>query len=99
MKDKYGGHLKIFFTNAASIINEKIDSLKSEIICTKTNIVTLQETHSSKKGKIQIPNFLVFEDIRPKKGGGTLIAVHEDLEPKLIEEYDSEFELLVLEIE
>ena len=57
------------------------------------------QTHSSKKGKIKIPNFVVFEAIRPKKGGGTLIAANENLEPKLIEEYNSEFELLVLEIE
>ena len=99
VEDKHASHLKIFSTNAASIINGKLESLKSEIICTKSNVVTIQETHSSKKGKIHIPNFLVFEAIRPKKGGGTLIAVHKDLEPKLIEEYNSEFELLVVEVE
>ena len=42
--------------------------------------------------------FVVFEAIRAKKGGGTLIAIHEDLNPKLVEEYNDEFELLVVEI-
>ena len=42
--------------------------------------------------------FVIFEAIRQKKGGGTLIAAHEDLNPKLIEEYHDEFELLVVEV-
>ena len=45
-----------------------------------------------------MPNFVVFEAIRKKKGGGTIVAVHQDLKPKLIEEYNDEFELLVVEI-
>ena len=99
VQSKCASHLKIFSTNAASIINGKLESLKSEVIATQANIVTLQETHSKKKGKIKIPNFVVFEAIRPKKGGGTLIAVHDNLEPKLIEEYNEEFELIVVEVE
>ena len=93
------GYLKIFSTNAASVINGKKESLKSEITCTKANVVTLQETHARKKGKIDIPEFVVFEAIRTKKGGGTLIAAHTDLNPKLISEYNDEFELLVVEVE
>ena len=42
--------------------------------------------------------FVVFEAIRAKKGGGTMIAIHEDLNPKLVEEYNDDFELLVVEI-
>ena len=42
--------------------------------------------------------FVIFESIRKKKGGGTLIAAHEDFDPKLIEEYSDDFELLVVEI-
>ena len=99
VKRQCSDYLKLLSTNAAGIINGKIDSLKSEIICTKANIVTIQETHCRKKGKIQIPGFVVFESIRTKKGGGTLIAAHEDLNPKLIEEYNTDFELLVVEIE
>ena len=37
--------------------------------------------------------------IRKRKGGGTLVAIKEDLNPKLIEEYSDEFELLVVEVE
>ena len=81
------------------MINGRLNSLKSEVICTKSNIATLQETHCRRKGKIQIPNFVAFEAIRTKKGGGTLIAVHDDLNPKLIEEHSTEFELLVVEIQ
>ena len=51
-----------------------------------------------KKGKIQIPDTVVFETIRNEKGGGTLIACKKDLKPKLVEDYDDEFELLVVEI-
>ena len=61
--------------------------------------MTLQETHSKRKGKIQLDNFVTFEAIRKAKGGGTLIASHKDLNPKLISEYEDDFELLVVEIE
>ena len=64
----------------------------------KSNLITVQETHFRNKGKFQIPNFITFESIRSKKGGGTLIAAHKDLIPKLIEEYSEEFELLVIEV-
>ena len=99
MKRHCSGYLKLFSTNAASVVNGKIESLKSEIICTKSNVVTVQETHVRKKGKIMIPNFVVYEAIRTKKGGGTLVAAHEDLNPKLISEYNDDFEILVVEIE
>ena len=48
--------------------------LKFEVIATKANLVTLQETHSTKKGKINIPNFVVFEAIQTKKGEGDCSA-------------------------
>ena len=44
-------------------------------------------------------NMVVFEAIQTKKGGGTMCAVREELNPKLIEEYKDPFELLVVEIE
>ena len=44
-------------------------------------------------------HFVVFEAIRPSKNGGTLCAIHEDLNPKLIEEYNDPFDLLLVEIE
>ena len=45
-----------------------------------------------------IQDFVVFEAIRKAKGGGTMIASHKDYNPKLIVEYEDEFELLVVEV-
>ena len=91
--------LKLFSTNCAGIINGKIDSLKSEVKNTAATVVTVQETHCRRKGRIQLDGMVVFEAIRTKKGGGTMCAVQEELNPKLIEEYSDPFELLVVEIE
>ena len=46
---------------------------------------------------MQLNNFEIFEAIRTKVKGGTLIAIHKSLSPVLIEEYSDEFELLVVE--
>ena len=43
--------------------------------------------------------FVTFEAIRKEKHGGTLCAIREELNPKLIEEYNNNFELLVVEVE
>ena len=91
--------LKMLSTNAAGLRNGKVKSLKQEILHANANIVTIQETHYPKKGRFQMNNMVVFEAIRKKKGGGTLIAINKDLKPKLVEEYEDEFELLVVEIE
>ena len=66
---------------------------------TEANIVTVQETHAKRKGTIQLSDMVAFEAIRKAKGGGTLIAVHSSLNPKLIEVYEDEFELIVVEVE
>ena len=91
--------LKIFSTNGAGVVGGKLKSLKAALRQTNANLVTLQETHSKRKGKILIDDHIVFEAIRKAKGGGTLIAGHKDLNPKLIVQYEEEFELLVVEIE
>ena len=97
VKGESAVRLKIFSANCASLKNGKINSLNAEVRSTKANIVTLQEVHYRQKGKIKMDkSFVVFEAIRSKKGGGTAIAIHEDLKPKLIEEYNDEFELLVV---
>ena len=44
-------------------------------------------------------DFVIFEAIRPAKNGGTMCAIKENLNPRLIEEYSNPFELLVVEIE
>ena len=90
--------VKLLSTNCAGLVNGKIDSLKNEVIKTEATVVTVQETHCLRKGRIKIENMVVFEAIRTKKGGGTLCAVHKDLNPHLIEEYNDPFELLVVEV-
>ena len=100
MKPKTIGHVKLFSTNGAGIMNGEVASLKAEVLSTQSNIITVQETHSRQKGKILMgKEFVTFKAIREKKGGGTMIAVHQDLNPKLIEEYSNDFELLVVEID
>ena len=80
--------------------NGKIDSLNAEVRSTSANIVTLQETHYKQKGKIKMDkSFVIFEAIGTKKGGGTAIAVHKNLKPKLIKEYTDDFKLLVGEVQ
>ena len=90
--------LKIFSTNGAGIVNGKLESLKSEVKAVGATVVTVQETHCRRKGRIQLDSMVVFESIRNKKGGGTICAVHADLDPKLVEEYNDPFELLVIKV-
>ena len=74
--------IKIFSTNAAGVVTGKLDSLNSEVKATNANIVTVQETHSTRKGRIVMTkHFVIFEAIRSSKHGGTLCAIHEDLNP------------------
>ena len=75
-------------------------NLHSEVKATTSNIVTIQETHTTWKGRIKMPDgFLIFEAISKAKHGGTMCAVQEYMNPKLIEEYNDPVELLVVEIE
>ena len=63
----HNGKLNIFSTNAAGLVNGKMESLRSEVQNMKSNLITVQETHFRKKGKFKIPNFIIFESIRAKK--------------------------------
>ena len=67
-------------TNAAHL-KGKMNSFKSEIKSSNAGIFTVQESHYSTKGKVQIEIFLVFEAIRKKAKGGTMIGVHRALKP------------------
>ena len=89
----------MFSTNGAGVVNGKIHSLVSEVKATGATVVTVQETHCRRKGRIMIDDMVVFEVIRVKKGGGTMFAIHKDLNPKLVEEYNNPFEMLVVEVE
>ena len=84
-------NIKIFLTHASGVVNGKMDSHRNEIKGTQANIVTIQETHSNREGRIVMPDgFVIFEAV---------CAVHHNLNPKPIEIYEDPFELLVVEIE
>ena len=86
MISKSVSSIKMFSTNGAGVKNGKVDSLNAEIHSVQANIITVQETHCRQKGTIKMDSRLVvFEAIRKRKGGGTLVAVHEDFSPKLVE--------------
>ena len=92
-------NLPIFSANCAGCAN-KIQSLIDNVTHLDAGLITLQETHFKRKGKLnnKLVNFEVFEAIRKKQKGGTLIAAHKSLDPILIEEYSDDFELLVIEV-
>ena len=75
-----------------------MQSLKNQIKNLDIGIFLVQETHFSRKGMLKLENYEVFESIRGKKHGGSLIEVHKSLEPVLIDEYSDDFELIVVEI-
>ena len=58
---------KLFSTNGAGVIKGKVVSLKNEVKATCATVVTIQETHCTHKGRIQIEGIVVFEAIRTKK--------------------------------
>ena len=91
--------MPIFSANGAGCIS-KVQSIVDNINNINAGIVTLQETHFKKKGKLnsKLPDFEFFEAIRKKVKGGTIIGVHKSLDPILIEEYSEEFELIVFEV-
>ena len=60
---------------------------------------SVQKTHYSKKGRFTQENFVIFEAIRKKEGGGSLVGVYVALNPVvLISEYSYTIELLIVEI-
>ena len=85
------------FSNNCNGANLKVESLKFEIKRTNSSIFTLQETHFSKKGRVKIDNFIVFESIRMKEHG-TMLGAHVKLQPVLINEYSETFEMLVVQV-
>ena len=84
-------------TNAADL-RTKTNSLKNIINHFKSSVFSVQETHYKKKGKFKLDNYAIFEAIRKKEGGGSLLGVHVALNPVLISEYSDEIELIVVEI-
>ena len=66
-------------------LKHRVESLKSELEFTEAAIFTLQETHFVKKGKLKIDDWEIFESIRKKQSGGSMIGVHVSLQPILIQ--------------
>ena len=49
-------------------------------------LFTIQETKFKKKGRFKVEEFIIFESIRKnKEKGGTMLGIHQSLEPVLIE--------------
>ena len=89
--------LNVFTANANGLKN-KVNSLKSHISNLNIGIFTIQESNFAKRGKLKINNFEIFEAIRTKAGGGTIVGAHSSLQPILIQEYSDSFELVVIEV-
>ena len=87
------------FTDNANGMKRKVESLLSHIKHLEIGVFTIQETRYVKRGNVKVADFDIFEAIRKKEGGGTMIGVHRSLKPTLIQEYSDDFELLVVEIE
>ena len=85
--------------NAANL-KRKVPSLKNIVKSQNIGIFCIQESHFKKKGMLKMDNFHIFESIRKnKEKGGSIIGIHESLNPVLISEYNETFELIVVEIE
>ena len=88
--------LSLFTANAAGL-KLKTQTLKNELNYSECGIFTLQETHYRKKGKLSIENWEIFDSIGSKASGGSMLGAQKALNPILVEEYNEEFELLVVE--
>ena len=96
-RNKNPSLFNVFSTNSAGLKSKTLN-FKNEINNFDAAIFTIQETHFKKKGTFSMEGYEIFEAIRNKKDGGTLIGVHKGLKPVLIKEYSEHFELLVVEI-
>ena len=86
-KHKKESTLTILSNNVAGLKN-KTESLKAEIMNSNVALFTLQESHFTKKGRLKVDGFEIFEAIRNnKKDGGTVIGAFNSLNPILVKEY------------
>ena len=85
-------------TNSAGLLN-KIKSFKRNIQLFKPGAVFIQESKTKRKNKIKLDDYVIFEKIRKKSGGGGLLtAVHKNLEPVSVSSDENEDdEILVVE--
>ena len=85
-------------TNAADL-RSKTKCLKDLIKLFDISIFSVQETHFKKKRRFSLEKFIIFEAIRKKDGGGSMLGLNVALQPVLISEYSDTFELRVTEIQ
>ena len=88
----------IIGTNCNGLYSKK-ESLMNNINLFNPSICMVQESKLYKKGQIKIPNYQIFESIRPfKEGGGLFLAAHCNIEPVLIADYQEKgHEILVIQ--
>ena len=87
----------IMGNNAAGVLNKK-ESLYQCIRKYSPGVIFIQESKCCMKGLLKLEDYVVFEKIRPKGGGGGLLtAVHSKLEPVVIEVNANNSEVLVIE--
>ena len=67
---------------------DKFASLASLVSSKVASVFKIQETHSRKKGKHQLDNFVLFKAKRSKTGGGSMMGVHKSINPVLISSYE-----------
>jgi predicted nucleic acid-binding Zn-ribbon protein len=88
--------VNILTTNAAGL-RYKAGELKNKIKHFDSTIFSVQETHFARKGRFEIEKYVIFEAIRKgKQKGGSMLGVHVDLCPVLVQEYSDKFELIVV---
>ena len=85
------------YSNNVAGLKSKAESLKNVVRSLNVAIFTIQETHFVRKGKFSMIDFEIFEAIRSKDKGGTLIGINKSLNPVEIAKYEDEFELLSVE--
>lgn len=96
--------LKVFYTNAASIVN-KVAKLQLELANSQADIVVLTETHldySISSEEVMGSNYTVYRKDRTgngaRHGGGVLIAVKKGMITSIREHQDLASELLFVDI-
>ena len=108
IKSKYNSKVKVIVSSNKSSLNmltTNAADLRSKTKCLKDliklfdiSIFSIQETHFKKKGRLTLENFAIFEAIRKKDGGGSMLGINVALQPVLISEYSDTFKLRVTEI-
>ena len=86
----------ILHANVAGLKNAK-HCLINEVKKSNSTIFTINETNFKKKGNFKMDDYVIFETIRAKQIGGTLMGVHKSLDPVLIAEHCDPYEILVIE--